>query len=130
MTSRRARGALERLYRAGPVDPVHLETEATWQTWVLDEAHRLGWAVAHFRPAQTARGWRTPVEAEGAGWVDLTLVRDRVVFAELKSQRGRLTAAERDWRDRLEAAGAEVYLWRPSDRALITETLTRKAKHP
>lgn len=106
---------------------LELESEASWQTWVIDEAHRLGWWVVHFRPARTIAGWRTPVEGDGTGWVDLTIVRERVIFAELKSQRGQLSPAERTWRDRLAAAGAEWHLWRPADRPEITATLNRKA---
>lgn len=102
-----------------------MEREDTWQTWVIDEAHRHGWAVVHFRAARTEHGWRTPVQADGAGWVDLTLVRDRFVYAELKSETGQLTRPERVWRNRIRAAGGEWYLWRPSQRAEITAVLGR-----
>lgn len=90
-------------------------TEAQLQAAVIDVARFLGWRVAHFRPARTASGWRTPVGADGAGFPDLVLVRDRVVYAELKAERGRLGPAQRVWLDILEAAGAEVYLWGPVD---------------
>jgi VRR-NUC domain len=73
-------------------------TEADLQRAVIETAHALGWLVAHFRPAQTARGWRTPVEAEGAGFPDLVLVRRaRLIFAELKGERGRLSEPQRGW---------------------------------
>jgi hypothetical protein len=121
MTTPKARAGLARLYRLP-------ESEADFQTWVIDEAHRLGWWVVHFRPARTERGWRTPVQGDAGGWLDLVLVRDRVLFAELKSRTGRLNGAERAWSERLAGAGAEVYLWRPGDRADITDTLTRKAE--
>lgn len=49
-----------------------------------------------------------------AGFPDLTLVRDRVIFAELKTDNGELSAPQMTWRDALLAAGAEWYLWRPS----------------
>jgi hypothetical protein len=52
-----------------------------------------GWRAAHFRPARTAKGWRTPVAADGAGFPDLVLVRrTRIVAAELKSGRVTRTA--------------------------------------
>ena len=47
------------------------------------------------------------------GFPDLVLVRDRVVFAELKVGKGRLTTAQARWRDMLLGADAEWYVWRP-----------------
>jgi VRR-NUC domain-containing protein len=90
-------------------------SEAELQDAVIDLAHLLGWQVAHFRPARTDRGWRTPVAADGAGFPDCVLVRDRVVYAELKSSKGALSVAQRRWLDSLDRAGAEVYIWRPAD---------------
>lgn len=90
--------------------------EAQWQATVIDAAQLLGWRVAHFRAAQTRTGsWVTPVAADGAGFPDLVLVRDRVVFVELKSQLGRLSDSQQEWLDSLAAAGVEAYVWRPSD---------------
>lgn len=103
-----------------------IEDESSWQSWVTETAELLGWWWVHFRPGRTASGWRTPVAGQAAGYVDLTLVRDRVIFAELKTQTGRLTRPEVAWRARLIAAGAEVYVWRPADRLEITATLTRR----
>jgi hypothetical protein len=63
----------------------------------------------------TKHGWRTAVSADGVGWPDLTLVRgEQLIFAELKSDRGRLTDQQQVW---LEVLGkvAEVYEWRPCD---------------
>lgn len=76
-------------------------------------ARTFGWRVAHFRAARTGKGWRTPVAADGAGFPDLVLVRDRVVFAELKSKAGRLSREQQVWRDVLRHAGAEWHLWTP-----------------
>ena len=90
-------------------------TEAELQEAVIDLAHLLGWTVAHFRPARTAQGWRTPVAADGAGFPDCVFVRDRVVYAELKSAKGAPSAAQRRWLDQLDRAGAETYVWRPAD---------------
>lgn len=70
-----------------------------------------GWRVAHFRPARTERGWRTPVAADGAGFPDLVLVRERLVFAELKAGRGKLRPEQVEWRDRLLGSGCEWHLW-------------------
>lgn len=90
-------------------------TEAELQEAVVELAHLFGWRVAHFRPARTAHGWRTPVAADGAGWPDLTLVRERVVFAELKGDRGALRPDQIIWQRALAEAGAEHYVWRPKD---------------
>jgi hypothetical protein len=99
--------------------PAHIsEDEFTQQ--VISHAQARGWFVAHFRAARVVNndgstGWRTPVQADGAGFPDLVLVRDRVVFAELKSNKGRQRAAQKTWQANLATAGAEVYLWRPRD---------------
>lgn len=50
----------------------------------------------------------------GEGFPDLVLARERVVFAELKSERGKVQPEQSDWLERLRAAGAEAHLWRPS----------------
>lgn len=89
--------------------------EKDWQRDVIQLARTLGWTVAHFRPAQTTKGWRTPVQADGAGFPDLVLARDRVVFAELKTSRGKLRPDQQHWHDTLHTAGAETYVWRPDD---------------
>ena len=63
--------------------------EDDWQRQVVDLARLRGWRVAHFRPARTERGWRTPVEADGAGFPDLLLVRGAQLLAvELKTDAG------------------------------------------
>ena len=53
-------------------------TERVWQADVVALAKANSWMVAHFRPAKTAEGWRTPVEGH-AGFVDLVLARGEVV---------------------------------------------------
>ncbi len=101
-------------------------TESQFQGQVIELAHILGWTVAHFRPARTERGWRTAVAADGAGYPDLTMVRERLVFAELKSDRGLASEAQRDWHTKLVIANVETYLWRPADWVEIVSTLTRR----
>ena len=96
-----------------------------WERAVMRLARDLGWAVAHFRPALTRAGrWYTPVSGDGAGLPDLLCVRDRrVLWVELKTGKGRLSATQRAWRDRLRAAGQEWHLFRPSDWDLLLEVL-------
>lgn len=52
------------------------------------------------------------------GFPDLVLAnpeQKRIVYAELKSEKGKVTEKQREWLDALEACGAEVWLWRPAD---------------
>ena len=91
-------------------------TEAELQSAVIDLAHLLKWRVAHFRPAMNAKGqWRTAVAGDGAGFPDLVLVRDRVIFAELKSGNGRVSLDQRGWMDALRSAGCLAVIWKPGD---------------
>jgi hypothetical protein len=96
------------------------ETEEEFQDRVIELAHVHGWRVAHFRPVRIQRAngtvyYETPVAADGAGWPDCCLVRERVIWAELKRQNGALQPNQREWREALLGAGAEWYCWRPSD---------------
>lgn len=91
-------------------------TEAELQAAIVEAAQLLGWRVAHFRPARTSSGWRTPVAADGAGFPDLVLVApERLLVVEVKSASGRLTAAQQAWIEALCAAGVDVRVWRPAD---------------
>jgi hypothetical protein len=101
------------------------ETEEGFAGWVIDRAHLSGWTVAHFRAARTVHGWRTPVAADGAGFFDLTLIRPpRVIFAELKTDRGTLEVDQARWHALArDCPGVETHLWRPKHRDLITAVL-------
>lgn len=95
-------------------------TEAQFQAAVIEMAHAFGWRVAHFRTVAVHRKdgsvyYATPVQADGEGFPDLELVRDRVVHAELKSARGRVSIEQEGWHFALVDAGAEAYIWRPRD---------------
>jgi hypothetical protein len=90
---------------------------------VMDYARSNEWACAHFRAARTEHGWRTAVSGDGKGFVDLVMVRERVVWAELKTAKGRLSPEQRAWSDRLKAARCEVYLWRPASWGEIRRVL-------
>ena len=102
------------------------EREFTEQ--VIDTAHRFGWRVAHFAQAQVRPGvWITPVKADDKGFPDLVLVRERVIYAELKvGTRPRIEQVE--WLGALEAAGAEVYVWKPKDADEIDHVLRRRPR--
>ena len=57
--------------------------------------------------------WRTATQGDGKGWPDLVLVRDRVLYVELKSATGRLSEDQSEWLLALEKAHVEVHVWRP-----------------
>ena len=100
--------------------------EKALQQQVVDLARMRGWLVAHFRPALDQHGrWRTPLQGD-TGFPDLVLVRSpRVIFAELKSDRGRATPAQREWLDRLSQCdiAPETGVWRPRDFDELAERL-------
>jgi hypothetical protein len=88
-------------------------TEAQFQAAIVDLARLLGFKVAHFRAAQTSKGWRTPVAADGKGFPDLVLAKPgRLVFIGLKSAAGKVSAAQRAWIATLASSGAEVHVLR------------------
>jgi hypothetical protein len=73
-----------------------------------------GWLTTHFRAAKTDKGYRTAIMGN-KGFPDLVMVRERVVYAELKSDKGRMTHDQMEWSRRLIDAGQEWYLWRPAE---------------
>jgi len=95
--------------------------EKDFQRVVIEFAERMGWRIHHTRPALNRRGqWSTPLQGD-PGFPDLCLVRSsnvggRVVFAELKSEKGVTSGAQERWLEQLRLSGqVEVYLWRPRD---------------
>jgi len=105
-------------------------SERDFERQVLELAALTGWRTAHFRPAKTSKGWRTPVSGDGAGFPDLVLVRPPVVlFVELKSATGRTSSGQEAW---LEALGRceriEAKLWRPQDFEEIQAMLCKRTR--
>jgi len=39
----------------------------------------------------------------------------RLIFAELKSSKGKLTPTQEQWLEALKETGVEAYVWRPAD---------------
>ena len=59
------------------------------------------------------------------GFPDLVIVgAERVIYRELKSDRGRLSAEQRAWLDALGRAGQDADVWRPGD--LYSERIVRE----
>lgn len=99
-------------------------SEAHFQQSVVQLAETCGWRVMHVRPSRV-RGGRWATATSISGWVDLTLLgHDRAIFAELKSDRGRLTAEQKQVIALLRAAGLDARVWRPRDWKSIEATLT------
>lgn len=105
-------------------------SEREWQEQVIDVAHMHGWMVAHFRRVTIKNGGHTtPVQADGAGYPDLTMAHPvgGVIFVELKAAKGRLTEEQKRWRDQLQAAGARWYVWKPRDWNTVVGVLSGTA---
>ncbi len=82
-------------------------TEAQHQAAILELAQLTGWRWYHVPDSR-----RCP-----AGWPDLVLCRgDKLIFAELKTDKGRLRAAQEEWLDALaQVRVVTVRVWRPRD---------------
>lgn len=101
-------------------------TEAKFQSQVLQLAKLRGWKVCHFRPAQTARGWRTPMQGD-PGFPDLVLARrGTVIFAELKRAGKVPTLDQQGWLNEL-SGSPKVYAehWTPDHWPRIEQLLER-----
>lgn len=89
------------------------------QAGIIDLARTLGWRVAHFPPIRTSRGgkswWLTPVAADGKGFPDLLLTRERILVAEVKGDGDSLRPEQREWHTAFRLAGVEAYVWKPRD---------------
>ena len=98
--------------------------EADFLKSVVDLAHVYKWKMVHFRSALRKDGtYQTPVQGDGSGFPDLVLVRECIIFAELKSEQGKLSGNQVIWLNDLRTAGQIVYLWRPSDWEQIVDIL-------
>lgn len=80
-------------------------SEKEFMGQVVEYARWCNWLVYHTHDCRRST----------AGFLDLVLVRQIVVWAELKSEHGVLTQAQMDWMSALRAAGQTVYLWTPRD---------------
>jgi hypothetical protein len=92
-------------------------TEEEFQSTVNSMARAFGWRYYHTYDSRM----------DNPGFPDLVLTRDgRIVFAELKIQKGRASEAQKGWLEALqENEQVEVYLWRPSDLDEIERILRR-----
>lgn len=120
------------LYEGIADTPVHRLTDdaiereqARWRdTWPEIELQRRveallavhGWTYLHVRDArrQNLKGFPDILACRG----------DRLLAAELKTKRGKVTPDQLHWLAVLKAAGVEAFLWRPADWPQIEEVLT------
>ena len=95
-------------------------TEKEFQDKVVSIAKMYGWLIFHPTPHKVGQGWRT----DGRGFPDLVLAhRDHgTIFAELKTQTGRLNLWQKAWQRALEKHG-EYYIWRPEELPFIISRL-------
>lgn len=103
-------------------DPPHPTiSEAAFQRLVCDVAGWLGWEHHHHLVSK----------GSGPGWPDLVLARRtgpnpgeaRVIFRELKTERGAASVEQLRWGAYLLAAGLDWAIWRPSNWGEILDTL-------
>ena len=89
-------------------------TEKQWQQQVIDLARLYGWRYYHTFDSRRS----------AAGFPDLVLFRPgRFLMAELKTDKGSLTAAQKEMIDDLLEAGVIVYVFRPENFDQICEVL-------
>ena len=83
-------------------------------------AELLGWWVYHVNDVRGRLRSRTSV-----GFPDLVLVRERVMYRELKAGRGKPSEAQEAWLARLVLAGEDAKIWRPENWPRIEDELKR-----
>jgi hypothetical protein len=93
-------------------------TEAQFQQQIIDMAKALGWLVYHTHDSRRSE----------PGFPDLVLVRDRIVYLELKTETGRMSLEQQQWVAALSAAGGTALVVRPSDMDAIERALRRRVE--
>lgn len=92
-------------------------SETEFLTRIRRLAKEAGFLVYHTHDSRRSdEGFPDIVATDGA----------RVLWIELKSATGKLTAAQARWIELLQHAGQECYIWRPKDWPAIIEILTHR----
>lgn len=105
-------------------------SEKLFQEQVIKLARMNQWMVFHASPSSPRPGvWKS----DGKGFPDLVLVSNSrpsrgVIFCELKTAEGKLSAEQEDYARALINAGTEYHLWRPRDIDNIAARLGRQAQ--
>lgn len=103
-------------------DKMIATSEASFLQQVKTLAYLHGWLVHHQAPMRTPRG--NIITGGSPGYPDLCMAHEQrgLIFAELKTQKGKPSDAQLHWMRTLHPH-AECYLWRPSDLHFISERL-------
>ena len=112
-------GDTARQRRPGSPEPAPGMPEAALLAWVRRTALENGWLYWH---CYDSRG-------SDLGYPDVTLVKPGhpLILAECKTATGKLTIEQQRWLEFLpQATGVYSGLWRPQDKDMILELLTRK----
>jgi hypothetical protein len=89
-------------------------SEAAFMASVRELAALTGWRCLHIYDSRRS----------SSGFPDLLLARrERLVAAELKSERGLVKPAQTEWLAALRQTGCETHVWRPSDWPAVERTL-------
>lgn len=109
-------------------DTLPPQTEEDFQKMVEDTAHLLGWKTFSLiqSAAISAKTGKIISMVTKRGWPDLVLVKgNKIIFWELKADKGKLSPEQREWLTALEAVKTvhQVGCVRPRDWKLIEETL-------
>lgn len=94
-------------------------TEAEFQQTIIEAARLLGWKVYHTHDSRRSE----------PGFPDLVLVKDRVMFREVKTDEGTVSPAQRDWLSLLSLAGEDASVWRPMYWDTIIKELKEDARY-
>ena len=91
-------------------------SEADFQFWLRKRAHEFGWLYHHNYDSRRS----------DPGFPDTVMVRgDRIIFAELKTPKGRISDPQTTWLEALGGVDVESYIWRYEDVDRILEILQR-----
>ena len=92
-------------------------TEKAFQSDVMRVAKMLGWLCYHTFDSRRS----------ASGFPDLVLVRERVLFRELKVGKNKLSPTQELWRDSIMGAGGDWAEWRETDMDDIVADLSRRS---
>ena len=89
-------------------------SEAQWQQRITDTCDLLGLKWHHETDSRRSRKGFPDLVIAGPGGL---------IFAELKSQKGKVRAEQEEWIGALLTSGARAYIWRPQDWPLVVQAL-------